>query len=152
MLCPLGFEGFRLGIMGPCAREPEMESSDDRATWRSCGCCTRAASTRMTATTIAAPRCTSRPPVQNRKLRWFSRCGPFTRIGHIAGGGRPLLREGGPISYEARPFEFELRGDRPLAVGLHLYGEGLFVTTNQSLITKAPPRTGFRSRRVGLAY
>ena len=62
------------------------------------------------------------------------------------------MREGGPISYEARPFEFELRGDRPLAVGLHLYGEGLFVTTNQSLITKAPPRTGFRSRRVGLAY
>ena len=26
-----------------------------------------------------------------------------TRIGHIPGGGRPLLREGGPISSEARP-------------------------------------------------
>ena len=34
---------------------------------------------------------------------WFSRCGPFTQIGHIPGGGRPLLREGGPISYQPRP-------------------------------------------------
>ena len=29
--------------------------------------------------------------------------GQFTRIGHIPGGGQPLLREGGPISYDARP-------------------------------------------------
>ena len=29
--------------------------------------------------------------------------GHSTRIGHIRGGGRPLLREGGPISYEATP-------------------------------------------------
>ena len=27
----------------------------------------------------------------------------LTRIGHIPGGGRPLLREGGPISYQSRP-------------------------------------------------
>ena len=27
----------------------------------------------------------------------------FTRIGHIPGGGRPLLRDGGPISYNAGP-------------------------------------------------
>ena len=40
---------------------------------------------------------------RTRRLRWFSRCGQFTRIGHIPGQGRPLLREGGPISYEARP-------------------------------------------------
>ena len=31
------------------------------------------------------------------------RLGQFTRIGHISEGGRPLLREGGPISYEPRP-------------------------------------------------
>ena len=37
---------------------------------------------------------------------WFSRCGQFTRIGHIPGGGRPLLREGGPISYETTPSAF----------------------------------------------
>ena len=36
---------------------------------------------------------------RNRRLRWLSRCGQFTRIG----GKRPLLREGGPISYEAMP-------------------------------------------------
>ena len=30
-----------------------------------------------------------------------SRCGPSTGIGHILGGGLPLLREGGPISYQA---------------------------------------------------
>ena len=41
--------------------------------------------------------------LKNTKLRWFSRCGQFTRIGHILGGGRPLLKEGGPISYMARP-------------------------------------------------
>ena len=29
--------------------------------------------------------------------------GQFTRISHIPLGGRPLLREGGPISEEARP-------------------------------------------------
>ena len=29
--------------------------------------------------------------------------GHFTQIGHIPGGGRPLWREGGPISYEPRP-------------------------------------------------
>jgi len=34
-------------------------------------------------------------------VKWFSRCGHFTRIGQITEGGRPLLREGGPISYEA---------------------------------------------------
>ena len=34
----------------------------------------------------------------------FSDKGQFTRIGHIPGGGQPLLREGGPISYEATPF------------------------------------------------
>ena len=28
---------------------------------------------------------------------------PCTRIGRIPGGGRPLFREGGPISYEPRP-------------------------------------------------
>ena len=33
-------------------------------------------------------------------------CGQFTRIGHIPGVGRPLLREDRPISYEATPFEF----------------------------------------------
>ena len=37
------------------------------------------------------------------RLRCFSHFGDFTRCGHIPGGGRPLLREGGPISYEARP-------------------------------------------------
>ena len=31
------------------------------------------------------------------------RCGQSTPIAHIAGRGRPLLREGGPTSYEARP-------------------------------------------------
>ena len=45
--------------------------------------------------------CTEVP--RSRSLRWFSRCGPLTRIGHIPGVGRPLLREGGPISYEATP-------------------------------------------------
>ena len=40
---------------------------------------------------------------RNRKLRWFSRCSQFTRISHVPGEGRPLLREGGPISYEATP-------------------------------------------------
>ena len=44
-----------------------------------------------------------RDPGAARAPRWFSRCGPFTRIGHIPGGGRPLLRDGGPISYQARP-------------------------------------------------
>ena len=38
-----------------------------------------------------------------RRLRWFSRCGQFTRIGHIPGEGRPLLRKDGPMSYEATP-------------------------------------------------
>ena len=38
----------------------------------------------------------------DKKLLWFSRCGPFTRIGHIP-GGRPLLRKGGLISYQPRP-------------------------------------------------
>ena len=37
---------------------------------------------------------------------WFSRCGHFTRFGQIPGGGRPLLREVGPISYEATPSAF----------------------------------------------
>ena len=45
-----------------------------------------------------------RSATRNRRLRWFSRCGQFTRIGHIPGGGRPLLREGGPISYESASF------------------------------------------------
>ena len=40
---------------------------------------------------------------QRSRLRWSSRCGQFTGISHIPGGGQPLLREGGPISYEARP-------------------------------------------------
>ena len=35
-----------------------------------------------------------------------SHSGQFTRAGHIPGGGRPLLQEGGPISYEARPSPF----------------------------------------------
>ena len=39
-------------------------------------------------------------------MHWFSRSGQFTRIGHVSGAGRPLLREGGPISYEARPSAF----------------------------------------------
>ena len=37
------------------------------------------------------------------QLRWFGDEGEFTRMRHIPGGRRPLLREGGPISYEARP-------------------------------------------------
>jgi hypothetical protein len=40
---------------------------------------------------------------KNRRLRWFILFGQFTRIGRISGGGRPLLQEGGPISYEQRP-------------------------------------------------
>jgi len=38
-----------------------------------------------------------------RTLRWFSDRAQFTQIGHVPGGRRPLLREGGPISYEPRP-------------------------------------------------
>ena len=30
-------------------------------------------------------------------------CPMLTRTGHIPGGGRPLLREGAPISYQPRP-------------------------------------------------
>ena len=37
----------------------------------------------------------------------------FTRIGHISGGGRPLLREGGPIRHEA-----SRSSDRPGGLGL----------------------------------
>ena len=33
----------------------------------------------------------------------FSVKGQFTLLGHIPGGGRPLLREGAPISYQPRP-------------------------------------------------
>jgi len=34
----------------------------------------------------------------------FSLKGQFTLLGHISGGGgRPLLREGAPISYQPRP-------------------------------------------------
>ena len=36
----------------------------------------------------------------------LSRCSQLTRIGHVPVEGRPLLREGGPISYEARPSGF----------------------------------------------
>ena len=42
----------------------------------------------------------------------------FTRIGHVLGGGQPLWREGGPISYEARPSAF-------LQQALELRVEGL---------------------------
>ena len=44
-----------------------------------------------------------RSAMKNRRLRWFSRFGPLTRNGHIPGRCRPLLREGGPISYQPRP-------------------------------------------------
>ena len=48
--------------------------------------------------------CAATPGHTSTKLRWFSRFCHFTRTGHIpGGGGRPLLREGGPFSYEARP-------------------------------------------------
>ena len=48
------------------------------------------------------------PPYRprNRWLHLFSRCSQCTRVGHVPGGGRPPLREGGPISYEARPSGF----------------------------------------------
>ena len=35
----------------------------------------------------------------------------FTRIGHVPGGVQPLLREGGPISYEATPSAVRQPGD-----------------------------------------
>jgi hypothetical protein len=35
-------------------------------------------------------------------INWFSQYGQFTRIGHIPGGWRPLLRQVGPICYEPR--------------------------------------------------
>ena len=40
---------------------------------------------------------------RNRRLCLLSRRSQFTRIGYVPGGGRPFWREGGTISYEARP-------------------------------------------------
>ena len=54
-----------------------------------------------------------RSATRNRRLRWFGRCGQFTRISHIPGEGRPLLREGGPISYEATTSVFFQPHSRP---------------------------------------
>ena len=48
------------------------------------------------------------------------RFGQFTRIGHIPGGGQPLLREGGPISYDPRP----LRCSGPNSPPLQIAGDG----------------------------
>ena len=42
----------------------------------------------------------------NKQLRWFSRGGQLSRIGHIPGRGRPLLRQSGLICYETRPSGF----------------------------------------------
>ena len=44
-----------------------------------------------------------RSVTKSRKIRWFSHIGQCTRSGHFPGRRRPLLREGGPISYEPRP-------------------------------------------------
>ena len=45
----------------------------------------------------------SKPSRTARHVCGFSDKGQFTQIGHIPGGRRPLLREGGPISYEPGP-------------------------------------------------
>jgi len=45
----------------------------------------------------------SRSAMENRRLIHFSFFGPLTRNGHIPGGCRPLLWDGGPISYQPRP-------------------------------------------------
>ena len=37
-------------------------------------------------------------------LRWFSRCGPFTRIGHIPGGGAATFAGGWPDQLPAKAF------------------------------------------------
>ena len=42
-------------------------------------------------------------PGTRHLLGW---CSQFTRIGHDPGGRRPLLRDGGPIIYRARPSAF----------------------------------------------
>ena len=49
--------------------------------------------------------CAASPGVANvpRCTVLSSRFGHFTRIGHVPGGRGALLREGGPISYKARP-------------------------------------------------
>ena len=53
-------------------------------------------------------------------MRWFSPFGKFTRIGHIPGEGWPLLREGGPMSYEARPSRCSIPL-RPLHTAPYIY-------------------------------
>jgi len=75
------------------------------------------------------------PPVRastrNTRLRLFDRYSQFIRIGHVPGGGRPLLREGGPISYEATPSAFFLPRSAPLLC-----------------LASAPPSLKYRDRRM----
>jgi len=52
------------------------------------------------------PSAFSHSTTKYRRLRWFSDKRQFTRAGRNSEGGRTLLREGGPISYEARPSRF----------------------------------------------
>ena len=59
------------------------------------------------------PRDELRPLHTVAHMRWFSPFGQFIRIGHIPGEGWPLLREVGPMSYEATPsasFEWDHHG------------------------------------------
>ena len=77
------------------------------------------------------PSADKRSATINRRLRQFSEKGQFTRISHIpGGGGRPLLREGGQTSYEAKPSGFcrpdpgEAGGSRVQGPGCRVQGAG----------------------------
>ena len=74
---------------------------------------------------------------KNTRLRWYSQCGQFIPIGHIPGGQRPLLREGGLISYAAPSAALCLRtyGDRR-GLGVS-YERGTPVDPNQ--LPDVPP-------------
>ena len=74
----------------------------------------------------------------------FSVKGQFTLRGHIPGGGRPLLREGSPISYQPMPEATsppDLAGgvvQQPLAVVLPLLQKRLQIWLTLPLyVTKA---------------
>ena len=50
--------------------------------------------------------CADFPSIRKILVNWLVEVPPSLALTHVPGGGRPLLREGGPITYKARPSAF----------------------------------------------
>ena len=73
------------------------------------------------------------PPSQGLKVQGLelSRCGQSSRISHIPGGWRPLLRESGPISCEARS-SASACGESVHCAGCEVQGVGLRTSASRA--------------------